>query len=132
MRLIFGAQIMTHLTEGGLSPQGLRSVWQQLIANPVTLGAVITAYVTLNTAIFGYLSTRNSQHIERDRFEFEASLEERKYETGLILEIAKSASGDQQILVHRLCILAEAGLIPTTAERMRQQANSPCSAAGKP
>lgn len=95
------------------------------------MGAVITAYVTLNTAIFGYLSAQNSQRIEREKFQFQSSLEERKYETSLILEIARTAGDDQQLVLRRLCILAEAGLIPLTVERMQQQMKS-CPPADKP
>jgi hypothetical protein len=118
-------------TQGGNPPPQHHSIWRTLLTNPVTLGAIITAYVTLNTAIFGYLSSRNSQNIEREKFEFQSSLEERKYETGLILEIAKTAGGDQQLMLHRLCILVTTGLIPLTAEKMQQQGKS-CQAADKP
>ncbi len=107
-------------------PRSPSRFWKQLFANPVTLGAVITAYVTLNTAIFGYLSARNSQRIEREKFEFESSLEERKYETGLILEVVKLSGGDQQLSLHRLCLLAAIGLIPTTAEMLHHQPSMPC------
>jgi hypothetical protein len=115
----------------GSNPPQHHNVWRTLLTNPVTLGAIVTAYVALNTAIFGYLSARNSQRIEREKFEFQSSLEERKYETGLVLEIAKSAGGNQQLMLHRLCILAATGLIPLTAEKMQQQAKS-CQAPDKP
>jgi hypothetical protein len=113
-------------------PAQHHSFWRQLLTNPVMLGGIITAYVTLNTAIFGYLSASNAQRIEREKFAFQSSLEERKYETGLILEIAKSAGGDQQVMLRRLCILVETGLIPLTAEKMRQQIKSPCPAGDQP
>jgi hypothetical protein len=109
-----------------------RNIWRQVITNPVTLGAIITAYVTVNTAIFGYLSARNSQRIEREKFEFQSSLDERKYETSLILEVAKAAKGDQEAVIRHLCILVEAGLIPITAEKMHTQTSSPCPPEGKP
>jgi hypothetical protein len=54
------------------------SLWRQLIANPVALGAIVTGYVTLNAAILTYLTNRNSQDIE-----------ERKYETNLIADVVK-------------------------------------------
>ena len=123
---------MSDPTQAGNPPPQHHSVWRALLTNPVMLGGIITAYVALNTAIFGYLSARNAQRIEREKFEFQSSLEERKYETGLILEIAKSASGDQQMMLRRLCILAQTGLIPLTAEKMRQQMKSPCPTSDQP
>jgi hypothetical protein len=106
---------------------------RQLLTNPIALGAVVTAYVALNTAIFGYLTTRNTQQLAREKFEFESSLEERKYETGLILEVVKEAAGDQQLSLHRLCLLAATGLIPKTAETLKLLPDSGChAAAAKP
>jgi hypothetical protein len=100
--------------------------WRQLFTNPVVLGAILTAYVGVNTAVFGYITTKNSQQLERAKFEFEASLEERKYETSLLLEVVKAAGSDQQLIVRRLCALAETGLVPQFAERLRSQTVQPC------
>jgi hypothetical protein len=111
------------------APQRPASLWRQIVTNPVSLGAIVTAYIGANTAIFGYVTTKNTQQLERAKFEFQSSLEERKYETSLLLEAVKSAGSDQQVIVRRLCALAATGLVPQFAERLRNQAEQPCPAA---
>jgi hypothetical protein len=94
-----------------------QTLWHWLKNNPVVVGAAITAYVTLTTALFGYFNARNAQHIEQRRFEFQSSLDERKYETSIILQVMQSAGENQQVVIRRLCLLAKTGLIPTTAAK---------------
>lgn len=98
------------------------TIWRQVLTNPVSLGAIATAYVTLNTAIFGYLSSKHAQELEQAKLEFQTTLNEKKYETDLVLEVLKAAGSDQQVMIHRLCALAATGLIPQIADRMQQRA----------
>jgi hypothetical protein len=109
------------------TPERPASSWRQLLTNPVSLGAIVTAYVGINTAIFGYVSTKNTQQLEHAKFEFQSSLEERKYETSVLLEAVKAAGSDQQLIVRRLCALAATGLVPQFAERLQRQTAQPCS-----
>jgi hypothetical protein len=103
-----------------------KTAWKQMLSNPVVLGAIITGYVTLNTAIFGYLNSRNAQQLEEAKSHFAASLNERKYETSLILEVTKATGQDQELLFHRLCLLAASGLIPQTERNLKTARGFDC------
>jgi hypothetical protein len=115
-----------HPDEAAQTAKNHPRLWRELITNPVSLGAIVTAYVTINTALFGYLSSKNAQDMEKARFDFQASLDEKKYETGLVLEVVKSTNGDQQAMLHRLCLLVNTGLIPQIAERMQHRQDLGC------
>jgi hypothetical protein len=71
-----------------LKEQELRNrptFWKNVLTNPVVLGALITAFIALNTTIVGLLTSATQRQLDIERVRLQTELDRAKFEGELIL-----------------------------------------------
>jgi hypothetical protein len=98
------------------------------LSNPLVLGALITAFVALNSSIITYFSSTQQHSLDAAKFQLQTQLDqlkfqnerelnERRFRADLILKMIATGNPDQAR--ENLSFLLDAGLLPDSDNRLR-------------
>jgi hypothetical protein len=89
----------------------------RVFANPVFLGAVITAFVTLNAGIISFFVSEQQIALQKEKDQAEAALNREKFESELIVSALSTGNPAQSDA--NLRFLVDVGFIRNHAPELR-------------
>jgi hypothetical protein len=95
-----------------LKEQDLRNrptFWKNVFTNPVVLGAIITAFIAVNTSIVGWMTSAQQRQLDAEKFLLQTQIDRAKFEGELILSAIRT--GDPSQSMTNVEFLIQAGLI---------------------
>jgi hypothetical protein len=88
------------------------------LTNPAAIGALLSAFVAINIALFGFVTSRVQMNLEQAKAQNQLELERKKYESSLILAAVRTGNPDQA--AENMKFLLDTGLVSDQQGRLHE------------